>query len=304
MPIVANWLRAYMIVMLGHLSSNRLAVGVDHLIYGWLFFGVVMLLMFWIGSHWREPPMPARAAEVPAVQGPPSSPASWTVVAAVLAITAVWPVVERCHAAGRRASSGGARFDRGARLVDGIGVGMCRLPAQSSRRRRPPAHEILRRDDAAVGLYVAYYRGQSVRRKLVSSENMLVRARTPSGTRFAIGKRDVVIDGAPREVRSHTWSRAGGRELLAWQWYWVGGALTSSDVVAKAQDHLVAAARARRRRGGDRGLHAASEKRRTRTPFCRRSRATRGRRSRRRLRAREARDELHASTLPRTREAR
>lgn len=35
-PIVANWLRAYLIVMLGHLSSNRLAVGVDHLIYGWL----------------------------------------------------------------------------------------------------------------------------------------------------------------------------------------------------------------------------------------------------------------------------
>ena len=36
-PIIANWLRAYMIVMLGHLSNNRLAVGVDHLIYGWIF---------------------------------------------------------------------------------------------------------------------------------------------------------------------------------------------------------------------------------------------------------------------------
>jgi exosortase A len=45
-PIVANWLRAYMIVMLGHLSGNTIAVGVDHLIYGWLFFGVVILLMF------------------------------------------------------------------------------------------------------------------------------------------------------------------------------------------------------------------------------------------------------------------
>src|SRR5690349_8739025 len=33
-PIVANWLRAYMIVMLGHLSNNKLAVGVDHIIYG------------------------------------------------------------------------------------------------------------------------------------------------------------------------------------------------------------------------------------------------------------------------------
>ncbi|WP_370657018.1 archaeosortase/exosortase family protein, partial [Klebsiella pneumoniae] len=38
-PLVANWLRAYMIVMLGHLSDNQLATGVDHVIYGWVFFG-------------------------------------------------------------------------------------------------------------------------------------------------------------------------------------------------------------------------------------------------------------------------
>src|SRR5262249_26263102 len=53
-PIVANWLRAYMIVMIGHLSGMKYAVGVDHLIYGWLFFGVVMMLLFWVGSYWRE----------------------------------------------------------------------------------------------------------------------------------------------------------------------------------------------------------------------------------------------------------
>jgi len=36
-PIIANGLRAYMIVMIGHLSGMTLAVGVDHLIYGWVF---------------------------------------------------------------------------------------------------------------------------------------------------------------------------------------------------------------------------------------------------------------------------
>lgn len=55
MPLVANWLRAYLIVMLGHLSGNKLAVGVDHLIYGWLFFGLVVFAMFWIGARWRQP---------------------------------------------------------------------------------------------------------------------------------------------------------------------------------------------------------------------------------------------------------
>ena len=53
-PIVANWLRAYMIVMIGHLSGNT-ARGrrrpPD------LRLGVLRrrdLLMFWIGARWRE----------------------------------------------------------------------------------------------------------------------------------------------------------------------------------------------------------------------------------------------------------
>ena len=53
-PVIANWLRAYMIVMIGHLSGNKLAVGVDHLIYGWVFFGIVIMAMFAIGARWSE----------------------------------------------------------------------------------------------------------------------------------------------------------------------------------------------------------------------------------------------------------
>jgi len=54
-PIVANGLRAFMIVMIGHYSDMTLATGVDHLVYGWLFFGVVIAIMFFIGSFWRDP---------------------------------------------------------------------------------------------------------------------------------------------------------------------------------------------------------------------------------------------------------
>lgn len=57
-PILANGLRAYMIVMIGHLSGMKLATGVDHLIYGWVFFGIVMFILFWIGSFWQEEEAP------------------------------------------------------------------------------------------------------------------------------------------------------------------------------------------------------------------------------------------------------
>ena len=54
--VVANWVRAYLIVMTGHLSDMKIAAGVDHLIYGWFFFGIVVLGLFWWGMRWKEQP--------------------------------------------------------------------------------------------------------------------------------------------------------------------------------------------------------------------------------------------------------
>ncbi|MEM9253842.1 MAG: exosortase A [Pseudomonadota bacterium] len=53
-PIFANTLRAYIIVMLGHMSDMTIATGADHLVYGWVFFGLVIFILFWLGSFFRE----------------------------------------------------------------------------------------------------------------------------------------------------------------------------------------------------------------------------------------------------------
>lgn len=55
LPLIANGIRAYGIVMIAHLSDMKYATGVDHLIYGWLFFGVVILIMFTVGGRWADP---------------------------------------------------------------------------------------------------------------------------------------------------------------------------------------------------------------------------------------------------------
>ena len=54
LPIVGNGIRAYGIVLLGYLSNNALASGVDHFLYGWLFFLILLFLLWWIGYQWRE----------------------------------------------------------------------------------------------------------------------------------------------------------------------------------------------------------------------------------------------------------
>jgi exosortase A len=55
-PVVANCLRAYGIIVLGYLSNNALAHGVDHIIYGWIFFLFCMLLVFGIAARHAEHP--------------------------------------------------------------------------------------------------------------------------------------------------------------------------------------------------------------------------------------------------------
>jgi EpsI family protein len=40
--------------MIAHLSDMKYAQGVDHIIYGWLFFGFVMFMLFWAGNSMRE----------------------------------------------------------------------------------------------------------------------------------------------------------------------------------------------------------------------------------------------------------
>ena len=70
-PIIANGLRAYSIVMVAHVTDGAVILGYGHIVVGWVFFGVVMLLMFWLGSLWwdkdpgpREAPASARYGNV------------------------------------------------------------------------------------------------------------------------------------------------------------------------------------------------------------------------------------------------
>ncbi|MEY3200923.1 MAG: hypothetical protein RIR70_473, partial [Pseudomonadota bacterium] len=87
-PIVANWVRAYLIVMLGHFTNNRLAAGADHLVYGWVFFALVMLGLFAIGMRFAEPDDAVSVQASPRV----ASPLPWGHAFAVLLAVAAGPM--------------------------------------------------------------------------------------------------------------------------------------------------------------------------------------------------------------------
>ncbi len=72
-PIIANGLRAFGIVMIAHWSNARYAVGVDHVVYGWLFFSAVTVLLMvagWTFSDRRQaPPRPVMPPDAAGATG-------------------------------------------------------------------------------------------------------------------------------------------------------------------------------------------------------------------------------------------
>jgi EpsI family protein len=240
--------------MLGHLTDNRLAVGVDHLVYGWVFFGIVMVLMFWVGSKWQEAPVAAAVPAGGSGVGAPAAPASFAAAvpppgsrvgapaapgsfaaatAVVVALTVVWPLID--HRVDGVTAPMTARIEV-PRIPDWTPAGdpgpplVPRFEAPSS-----AIHEHYARDAQNVGLYIAYYRDQDSRRRLVSSENKIVTSTDPTWNRIATHRVDIVLDGEPASV-AMTELRAHATEstLVAWQWYWIDGAITSRDPLAKA----------------------------------------------------------------------
>lgn len=53
-PVLANALRVYGIILTGHLSNMEYAVGADHLIYGGVFYIIVLFILIFIGERYRD----------------------------------------------------------------------------------------------------------------------------------------------------------------------------------------------------------------------------------------------------------
>ncbi|MEE4384475.1 MAG: exosortase A [Pseudomonadales bacterium] len=53
-PILANGVRVFGLIVIGHVSDMELAVGVDHLIYGWVFFALILLILVSLGNRFAD----------------------------------------------------------------------------------------------------------------------------------------------------------------------------------------------------------------------------------------------------------
>jgi len=245
-PIVANWLRAYIIVMLGHLSGNRIAAGADHLIYGWVFFGFVMLLLFWIGARWREdddPPMadPRAGSSTFALPGAGAR----SVGAAALA---TFLVLAACPAWAGYLDHRADADTRVIALAAPEGVGGWQRQNEAATEWRPlysgdraNYFETYAKGEQRVVLYVAVYRNQKQDAELINSRNLMIVQKHKVWSNVGESNRRETFGSADVPVRQ-TLLRSAAQRLLIWDWFVVAGQDVTNPYIAKllqARDQIL-----------------------------------------------------------------
>lgn len=251
MPVLANWLRAYIIVMLAHLSGNKIATGVDHVLYGWVFFGVIIFLMFLIGSRWSQPEDARSHGAASAVAsdlghahkllpGRVISLALAGLLVALLPHMAVW-ALERAEGAAAPVT-----IQLPPRLADSWSSEGSKIVAWAPIFTNPSAETTQAYTSPAgtVGLHIAYYRGQADGRKLVSSTNVLLPMRSDGWNLMVGGRRDVVTSKGTITVNTaeilgeSQLGTSRRRHLVVWRVYWIDGRFVAGDAAAKIHGGL------------------------------------------------------------------
>ena len=232
LPILANGVRAYSIVMIGHWSDMRLAVGVDHLIYGWVFFGLVSLLLFWVGSFWREAPLPTAPSTTPSVPSPERTSLAAAAVAVVV-LGACWPLLAALLL--RPASDEStAAFAKAGLLIPApqppwMAAGWNDDDWRAGHAGAPLTLEQgYRNRNRTVNLQLAWYQRQQKDAELLTPAE----AKDQRFRALESGARTVQLAATPFGVHQ-TILQSGTTRLLVWRWYRQGGVDTSNPFLVK-----------------------------------------------------------------------
>ena len=232
-PVIANGFRAFGIVMLAHLSDFTVAVGADHLTYGFIFLSFVTVLLLAVGFSFRE----AAPADRRSTNGQSEfKQVAPRVLSPILASVAILLI------------AGSA--DTGRRLTEYQVAENTVVPLRPV-AVQPPWEQVedstpnwrpsfvgadmelfnsYRQAEQQVDVYLAFYASQRQDAEVINSSNRFEDGKF--WDRAGSGKYDAIIEGEPHDV-NYVRMLAHRRGRVVWYWYWVDGRFTSSPYVAK-----------------------------------------------------------------------
>ena len=233
-PILANGIRAFGIVLIGYLTSNEFAAGADHILYGWLFFALVMLLMLAIVVAMRETVADGRQQPRPVRRAVHSDMAAARFGAAAAALAAVLIVI------GLKMATAYADLGSTDAVVPSQLPMSVRAPwveRGEADDKSPPEfiganrvwHEAYSDGGTTVYLSLGYFIAERHGAEVASSIHRFGGAMTLSGRAKSP---ELAIDGQSFAANALTFVEDGNRRLV-WYWYRVAGRSTGNAYLAK-----------------------------------------------------------------------
>jgi exosortase A len=223
-PIAANGLRALGIIVLAHLEGSAVAVEADHILYGWIFFTLVMMILIAIGMTFAQ--KFDRSAPVPSAGFSKSSPWRFAVAISAAVLLAL---------AGPAYAARLDTFFPPSRLPQvhaPLIAPPWRVISDARLDWRPSVsgadreflEEVQEPGSGIVIRYVALYRLRAIGNMLTTTENRLVDDRR---WRIAEYGRAPISLGGERKAVTSAEIVNGQRRRLVWSFYVVDGRITT-----------------------------------------------------------------------------
>ena len=233
LPIVGNGLRAFGIVMIGHYSGMKLAIGADHLLYGWVFFGVIIFLLFYVGSFWRDT---EDSFALPCVGGERVSQDERKQGSSLTFLVVTFLLLVSFSAVSNHVEKEKQQAIKPVAFQLPVDFSGWRYDADRLFNWQPvvvnPDVNVSRgyySGDDFVQLNIAYYQSQRQGAEAISTMNKIT---NPYGGDWKL------ISAAGYDVADNNFTESelkyGNKKLLVWRWYRVGNYETPDPYVAKA----------------------------------------------------------------------
>ena len=233
--IVANGVRAYLIVLIAHMSDMKYGTGQDHIYFGWFVFALVIAVMFWIGAALADKPEQDSAATAAGSAGSPTVATSsrgrhalWTIL--IMLAIGLGPVLDRADGLRAEASWPRATLPIGAAgwhgptpqhlpFVPAIEGGQARLAGAYAG------------EDGSVDVHLIYFTEQRQGEELIHQDNTVFDAKL-----WRLLRRmdtEAVTAGDESLNVNRAVLTNGDQKILLWFWYDIGGTRTASTIMAK-----------------------------------------------------------------------
>lgn len=239
-PIAANGVRGFGIILVAYWTDNEYAAGVDHIVYGWGFFAAVMLLSLYCGSLFADrPAAQAGIDRETGDRGPDSAKFRLAYVPVLAGALLVGPAFAQAVLSGGAweapSHSAPPRPAAPWHMADGSALAWRPVFAGAGSE----VHHRYTDGSTSVRLHIAFYPKQTQGAEIIQHGNQL--ADSDRWTRVASSMRSLAIDGQMMPVRSQRLANSSERRrLLIVYWYWVGGVFTADPIEAKVRQTIAA----------------------------------------------------------------